>query len=163
VPAFAGLGAPYWNPEARGTMVGITRGTGVAHLARAALEAIAYQSRDVIDAMTADAGEPIHPEHGLRVDGGAVENDFLCQFQSDLLGVPVVRPRVRETTSLGAAYAAGLAVGFWSDLEELRDLWQAERVFEPRMDEPDRRRLYAGWRRAVRCALAWADDAADQR
>ena len=155
VPAFTGLGAPYWNSYARGTIVGLTRGTGAAHLARAALEAIAYQARDVIEAMSADAGAPT--QHGLRVDGGAVANDFLCQFQSDILGVPVVRPKVRETTALGAAYAAGLAVGYWKGLDEIELLWKADRVFEPELPEDERERLYAGWKRAVRCALSWAE------
>ncbi len=158
VPAFSGLGAPYWNAYARGTLVGLTRGNGRAHLARAALEAIAYQSRDVIEAMTADTGEPPSAERGLRIDGGAVANEFLCQFQADVLGIPVVRPAVRETTALGAAYAAGLAVGFWPDLDCLGRLWRAERRFEPRLGEEEREALYAGWKRAVRCALHWADD-----
>jgi glycerol kinase len=153
VPAFTGLGAPYWDPDARGTIVGLTRGTTAAHLARAALEAIAYQARDVIEAMAADAGAPLDPQHGLRVDGGAVANNFLCQFQSDILGVPVVRPKVLETTALGAAYAAGLAVGYWRDLSEIEHLWQADRVFEPQLAEDERERLYAGWKRAVRRAL----------
>jgi glycerol kinase len=163
VPAFTGLGAPYWNSYARGTIVGLTRGTGAAHVARATLEAIAYQARDVIDAMAADAatssgaGERATPQHALRVDGGAVANDFLCQFQSDVLGVPVVRPKVRETTALGAAYAAGLAVGYWKGLDEIELLWQADRVFEPMLPEEERERLYAGWKRAVRCALFCAE------
>lgn len=156
VPAFAGLGAPYWQPEARGTLVGLTRGTGADHLVRAALEAMAYQTRDVMDAMSADAGRPPNPAHGLRVDGGAVVNDFLCQFQADVLGIPVVRPQVGETTALGAAYAAGLAIGFWGGLEEVRQLWKADRTFEPTATEQRRERLYAGWQRAVRCALCWA-------
>jgi glycerol kinase len=162
VPAFAGLGAPYWQPEARGTIVGLTRGTTTAHLARAALEAICYQSRDVVDAMTADcweAGETVSEGSALRVDGGAVRNDFLCRFQSDVLGVPVVRPQVNETTALGAAFAAGLAVGYWDSLHELKGLWQADRTFEPQMGDDERERLYAGWQRAVKAALAWAKDA----
>jgi glycerol kinase len=141
--------------------VGLTRGTTTAHLARAALEAICYQSRDVVDAMTADcweAGETVSAGSALRVDGGAVANDFLCQFQSDVLGVPVVRPQVNETTALGAAFAAGLAVGYWDGVHELKDLWQADRAFEPAMAEEQREALYAGWRRAVRAALAWAED-----
>jgi len=157
VPAFTGLGAPYWEPEARGTVVGLTRGTTAAHIARAALEAIAYQARDVIDAMAADAGQPLDPQYGLRVDGGAVANNFLCQFQSDILGVPVVRPKVLETTALGAAYAAGLAVGYWRDLAEIEGLWQADRVFEPKLSADERETLYAGWKRAVRCALFSAE------
>jgi glycerol kinase len=157
VPTFTGFGAPYWNPYARGTIVGLTRGTSAAHLARAALEAIAYQARDVIDAMTADSGRPLDSRHGLRVDGGAVANNFLCQFQSDILGVPVVRPKVLETTALGAAYAAGLAVGYWKDLSEIERLRQPGRVFEPQLPAEERERLYAGWKRAVRCALFSAD------
>lgn len=155
VPAFAGLGAPHWNPHARGMVVGLSRGTSAAHLARAVLESMVYQTRDLIEAMphTGEGGE-----QSLKVDGGAVRNDFLCQFQSDLLGLPVVRPVVQETTSLGAAFAAGLAVGFWSGLEEIRTLWKVDRVFEPGMDGGLREELYSGWKRAVRAALAWADD-----
>ena len=155
VPAFAGLGAPYWNPHARGTLVGMTRGTSKAHLARAALESMCYQTRDLIEAMPEDEGDS---ESSLKVDGGAVANDFLCQFQSDVLGIPVVRPVVQETTALGAAFAAGLAVGFWSDFEEIRKLWKVDRVFEPRMSESQREDLYSGWKRAVRAALSWAED-----
>jgi glycerol kinase len=161
VPAFTGLGAPYWQPDARGTIVGVTRGTTVAHLARATLEAIAYQTRDVVDAMAADATaaglEDAGATHGLKVDGGAAGNDFLCQFQSDLLNMPVVRTVVRETTALGAAFAAGLAVGYWQDLEEIRRLWQVDRVFQPALDAARRARLYAGWQRSVRAALCWAE------
>ena len=135
VPAFAGLGAPHWDPYARGTMVGLTRGTSAAHLARAALESIAYQSRDVVAAMQADAGLSLTE---LRVDGGATANTLLMQFQADILGVPVVRPRVTETSALGAAYLAGLAVGYWTDQSQLDAQWQVERIFEPRMP-PDRR------------------------
>jgi len=164
VPAFAGLGAPYWNPYARGTIVGLTRGTTLPHLVRATLEAIAYQTRDVVEAMDADvlsagqeAGGAGQAElSSLKVDGGAVKNDFLCQFQSDLLGMPVVRPTVEETTALGAAYAAGLAVGYWRDPEEIRRLWKAERVFTPQMSAERRQKLYAGWKQAVQCALSWA-------
>jgi glycerol kinase len=146
VPAFVGLGAPYWDMYARGALVGLTRGTTRAHVVRAALEAIAYQTRDVLDLMAAEAGRR-PPE--LRVDGGATENDFLCQFQADVLGVPVLRPRVRETTALGAAYLAGMGVGLWRDAETLRGLWRLERAFEPAMDAARRDALYAGWRRAV--------------
>jgi len=168
VPAFAGLGAPYWDPYARGTIVGLTRGTTAAHLVRATLEAIAYQTRDIVEAMNADlrlgpaqaqapgAGRVAPDAPALRVDGGGARNDFLCQFQSDVLGVPVVRPTTEETTALGAAYAAGLAVGYWKDLDEIRHLWKADRVFQPQMASELRDRLYAGWRDAVRCALSWA-------
>ncbi|PZN09466.1 glycerol kinase GlpK [Thermaerobacter composti] len=156
VPAFAGLGAPYWDPYARGTIVGITRGTGRAHLARAALESIAYQTRDVLGAMEADSGLTLS---ALRVDGGAVVNDFLMQFQADVLGVPVDRPVVNETTALGAAYLAGLAVGFWKSREEIEQFWQRDRRFEPAMPEDVRERLYAGWRRAVERAKGWEEPA----
>ncbi|PZN13554.1 MAG: glycerol kinase [Bacillota bacterium] len=154
VPAFAGLGAPYWDPYARGTIVGITRGTGRAHLARAALESIAYQTRDVLSAMEADSGLALS---ALRVDGGAVVNNFLMQFQADILGVPVDRPVVNETTALGAAYLAGLAVGFWKNRDEIEQFWQRDRRFEPAMDEATRERLYAGWKRAVERARAWEE------
>jgi glycerol kinase len=157
VPAFVGLGAPYWDMYARGALVGLTRGTTRAHVARAALESIAYQTRDVLDAMAADAGG--RPA-ALRVDGGATENDFLCQFQADVLGLPVLRPRVRETTALGAAYLAGLGVGLWPGADALRALWRLERAFEPAMDPARRDELYAGWQRAVERARGWVDPAA---
>jgi glycerol kinase len=153
VPAFVGLGAPYWDMYARGTMVGLTRGTSRAHLARASLEAIAYQSRDVLDAMLADARVAVP---SLRVDGGAAANDFLCQFQADLLDARVVRPRVIETTAMGAAYLAGLAVGVWPSLDVLRAASAAERTFTPSMDPGRRAALYDGWRRAVERARDWA-------
>ncbi len=153
VPAFVGLGAPYWDMYARGTLVGLTRGTTRAHLARATLEAIAYQTRDVLEVMSREAGR-LPAE--LRVDGGATENDFLCQFQADILGVPLLRPRVRETTGLGAAYLAGLGVGLWRGPEALRDLWQLDRRFEPAMSADRREALYADWRRAVERARGWA-------
>jgi glycerol kinase len=153
VPAFVGLGAPYWDMYARGTIVGLTRGSTRAHLVRAALEAMAYQSRDVLDAMTADAGA--RPT-ALRVDGGATENDFLCQFQADLLGLPVLRPAVRETTALGAAYLAGLGVGLWVRPEGLRGLWRLDRAFEPQMSDDRRETLYEGWRRSIDRARGWA-------
>jgi len=164
VPAFAGLGAPYWEPYARGTLVGLTRGTTLAHITRATLEAIAYQVHDVVEAMNADvrlaAEENDRPnagsQLGLKVDGGAVKNSFLCQFQSDILGVPVVRPTVEETTALGAAYAAGLAVGYWKDLQEIQRLWKAERTFVPQLSAERRAELCRGWRQAVECALSWA-------
>lgn len=153
VPAFVGLGAPYWDPHARGTVVGLTRGAGRAHLVRAALEAIAYQTRDVLDAMQQDAGLRLQ---SLKVDGGAVGNNFLLQFQADILGVPVVRPVVTETTALGAAFLAGLAVGLWRDQQELAGLWQAERSFAPAMAPERREALYAGWQRAVARTRDWA-------
>jgi glycerol kinase len=152
VPAFVGLGAPYWDPYARGTVVGITRGTTRAHLVRAALEAIAYQSRDVLDTMAEESGAPLE---GLRVDGGAAANGFLCQFQADLLGVPVLRPAVTETTGLGAAYLAGVGAGLWT-LDDVRARWALERTFTPAMAAGTRDTLYAGWRRAVERARAWA-------
>jgi glycerol kinase len=147
VPAFVGLGAPYWRPEARGAIVGLTRGTSRTHLVRAALESIAYQSQDLFEAMLADSGQPATE---LRVDGGAARNDFLVQFQADLIGCPVVRPVDTETTALGAAYLAGLATGVFKSTDELRKLWRAERVFEPNMRPRDRDRLYSGWREAVK-------------
>jgi len=153
VPAFVGLGAPYWDAYARGTIVGLTRGSGRAHIARAALEGIAYQTRDVVAAMQRDSGLALHT---LRVDGGAARNNFLMQFQADILGVPVQRPAVVETTALGAAYLAGLAVGFWPSRAALADLWTEERTFEPAMDAAARDALYAGWQRAVERARGWA-------
>jgi glycerol kinase len=153
VPAFVGLGAPYWDMYARGALVGVTRGTSRAHVVRAALEAIAYQTRDVLDLMAAEAGR--RPAE-LRVDGGATENDFLCQFQADVLDLPVLRPRVRETTALGAAYLAGLGAGLWRDPEALRGLWQLDRAFRPAMPAERRAALYAGWTRAVDRARDWA-------
>jgi glycerol kinase len=153
VPAFVGLGAPYWDPYARGTLVGLTRGTGRAHLARAALEAIAYQSRDVLDAMAADARAPIT---SLRVDGGASANDFLCQFQADMLGVEVLRPSVTETTGLGAAYLAGVGAGLWQP-GDLGSRWRLDRRFVPRMAPAAREAAQRGWRRAIERARAWAE------
>src|SRR5213594_1599346 len=152
VPAFVGLGAPYWDMYARGTIVGLTRGTTGAHLARAALEAIAFQSRDVLEAMAADAGIAVRE---LRVDGGASANDFLCQFQADILEVAVLRPRIIETTALGAAYLAGLGAGLWRSLDDIERRWVLERRFEPRVDEATRAARYDGWRRAVERAKAW--------
>jgi glycerol kinase len=155
VPAFVGLGAPYWDMYARGALLGLTRGTTRAHVVRAALEAIAYQTRDVLQVMATDAGR--RPSE-LRVDGGATENDFLCQFQADVLDLPVLRPRVRETTALGAAYLAGLGVGLWRDVETLRQLWRLDRAFRPAMPAARRDALYAGWQRAVSRARDWARD-----
>ena len=155
VPAFAGLGSPHWDPYARGTISGLTRGSAAAHIARAALEAIAYQTADVLDAMQSDAGITI-PE--LRVDGGAASNDFLMQFQADVLGVPVVRPRVTETTALGAAYLAGLAVGYWKNAEEIDAQWQIERRFEPAMARAEVQRLRGGWNDAIARAKGSVSD-----
>ena len=156
VPALAGLGAPYWDPRARGTLLGITRGTTKAHLARACLEAIAFQTVELIDAMSADCGLALSE---LRVDGGAAASDLLMQIQADLLGVAVVRPRITETTALGAAYLAGLATGFWKDDGEIAALWERERVFEPRMARDEALSRLAGWKRAVERARGWAEDA----
>ena len=149
VPAFVGLGAPYWNAYARGTVVGLTRGSGRAHLARAALEAVAFQTRDVTDAMAADSGIALQ---ALRVDGGMVHNTFLMQFQADILGVPVQPAAVHETTALGAAYLAGLASGFWSSANDLTVHWRAERTYEPAMSADERDALYANWKHAVTTA-----------
>ena len=146
VPAFVGLGAPYWDQDARGAIVGLTRGATRAHVARAALEAMAYQTRDVVECMQKDSGIKAKE---LRVDGGATRNDFLLQFQADILGIPVVRPVITETTALGAAYLAGLAVGFWKNEKEIAKQWQVEKRFEPRMKKSERERLYAGWQEAV--------------
>ena len=154
VPAFVGLGAPYWDQYARGTIVGMTRGSGRAQIVRATLESIAYQTRDVVAAMSADSGLPLE---SLRVDGGAVVNDFLMQFQADMLAVPVQRPVVTETTALGAAYLAGLATGFWMSQDEIADQWQIERTFEPVMSADEREALYAGWQKAVERARDWAE------
>ncbi len=153
VPAFVGLGAPHWDMYARGAILGLTRGTTRAHLVRAALEAIAYQTREVLDAAASDAGLALTE---LRVDGGATANDLLMQFQADILGTPVVRPVVKESTALGAAYLAGLAVGYWASRDEIAANWAADRRFLPRMDEKEREHLYAGWRRAVARASGWA-------
>lgn len=155
VPAFAGLGAPHWNARARGSLFGVTRGTTSAHLARAALDSIAYQSLDVLKAMEADSGIRIGE---LRVDGGASANNLLMQFQADLLGVDAVRPRITETTALGAAYLAGLAIGYWQNVDELHSQWQLERRFAPSMQAEQVGSCLAGWQRAVRAAKAWADD-----
>jgi glycerol kinase len=154
VPAFSGLGAPYWDAYARGTVVGISRGTTKAHIARATLASIAYQSADVLEAMQKDAAIPLTE---LRVDGGAARNDLLMQFQADVLGVPVVRPIVTETTALGAACLAGLAVGFWESQEEIAAQWQLQRRFEPKMSGDERQQRLATWRRAVERARHWMD------
>ncbi|MEM9951610.1 MAG: glycerol kinase GlpK [Chloroflexota bacterium] len=154
VPAFVGLGAPYWDQYARGTIVGLTRGAGRAHVVRATLESIAYQTRDVLEAMKADSGLELP---ALRVDGGAVTNDFLMQFQSDILGVPVQRPAVTETTALGAAYLAGLAVGYWESQDEIQQQWRVDSTFEPSMSDDQRESLYAGWKKAVERSRDWSD------
>jgi len=156
VPAFAGLGAPHWDPYARGTIVGITRGTTAAHIARAALESIAYQVSDLLDAMAADAGIPLTE---LRVDGGAATNNTLMQFQADLLGVPVVRPVVTETTALGAAYLAGLAVGFWPSLDAISGQWQVDRRFEPAMPRSATAALRGQWTEALQRSKGWIKQA----
>ncbi|MDR3716312.1 MAG: glycerol kinase GlpK [Puia sp.] len=153
IPAFAGLGAPHWNQYARGSLFGITRGTTHAHIARAALESIAYQTYDVLKAMEADSGIGIKE---LRVDGGATANDLLMQFQSDILQVPVIRPTVYETTALGAAYLAGLAIGYWNNVEELQKQWQVDRTFTPAMKANKASELLRGWQRAVKAAIVWA-------
>jgi glycerol kinase len=152
VPAFTGLGAPYWDPLARGTIVGLTRGSTRAHLVRATLESIAYQSRDILECFVNDAGLQAR---ALQVDGGAAANDFLMQFQADVLGVPIRRPAVLETTALGAAYLAGLAVGLWPDREAIQANWAEDRRFEPALAEADREVLYAGWLRAVERSRGW--------
>lgn len=152
VPAFVGLGAPYWDQYARGLFIGITRGTRRAHLARAVLESIAYLTKDVLQEMERDSGIRVSE---LRVDGGAVNNNFLMQFQADILGVRVVRPVVQETTALGAAYLAGLATGVWESPNEIVKMWQIEKTFEPRMDEAQRTKLYSAWREAVSRSLGW--------
>ena len=145
-PAFVGLGAPYWDADARGILCGLTRASGRAHIVRATLESIAYQTRDLIDAMQADAGARISE---LRVDGGAAANNFLMQFQADILDCPIVRPADIETTALGAAYLAGLATGFWKSVADVEGFWRAERRFEPAMERATRDRLFAGWKDAV--------------
>lgn len=152
VPAFVGLGAPYWDMYARGTIVGITRGTKREHIIRATLESISYQTRDVLEAMIQDSGIDLQE---LKVDGGAVGNNFLMQFQADILGVPVQRPRITETTALGAAYLAGLAVGYWNSQDEIAEMWQIDKEFTPAMSDEARDKLYAGWKRAVERAVKW--------
>jgi glycerol kinase len=153
VPAFAGLGAPHWDQHARGTLVGMTRGTNAAHIARAALESIAYQTMEVLQAMEADANISIKE---LRVDGGATGNNLLMQFQADILQTKVVRPAITETTALGAAYLAGLSTGYWKDLEEIGRQWKMEKSFSPVLDQEQRRQWINGWNRAVNAAKSWA-------
>ena len=155
VPAFTGLGAPWWNQRARGMIVGITRGFSRAHLVRATLESLAYQSYDIARAMERDSGIKIAE---LKVDGGACANEYLMQFQSDIVGCEVFRPSCIETTALGAAYLAGLAVGYWEDKDDIRRNWQVDRTFSPAMDESERVKLLKGWHRAVKTALMWADE-----
>lgn len=155
VPAFTGLGAPYWDQYARGAVLGLTRGAGKAHLIRATVESLAYQVTDVIHAMEKDSGMKLS---SLRVDGGASANNFLMQFQSDLLDAQVVRPSCIETTALGAAYLAGLAAGFWKDAEEIRQNWKQEREFSPSVEPEKREALLKGWQKAVRCTFQWAKD-----
>ncbi len=154
VPAFAGLGAPHWNQYARGTIFGLTRGSSNAHIARAALDSIAYQTYDVLKAMEADSGISIAE---LRVDGGATVNNQLMQFQSDILNTKVVRPKITETTALGAAYLAGLAVGYWKNVDDIQEQWQVDKQFSPMMHEGKRNELVNGWQRAVKASIAWAD------
>jgi glycerol kinase len=153
VPAFTGLGAPHWDPYARGTIVGLTRGSGAGHIARAALESIAFQSAELLRAMRQDSGEVLKE---LRVDGGAAADDLLMQFQADLLGVPVVRPKVLETTALGAAYLAGLATGVWKNREEIAKQWQVERYFQPKMKRDEAEQRMGEWQRALERSKAWA-------
>lgn len=155
VPAFAGMGAPYWNQYARGTVVGITRGCTKEHFIRAALESIAYQAADVLRAMEQDSGLELK---SLKVDGGASANDFLMQFQADIVNTAVKRPKCIETTALGAAYLAGLATGYWKDRDEIRENWQIDTVFEQKMFEEKRKQLLKGWQKAVKCALVWAEE-----
>lgn len=155
VPAFAGLGAPYWNQYARGTVVGITRGCTKEHFIRAALESIAYQTADVLKAMEQDSGLVLK---SLKVDGGASANDFLMQFQADIVKLQVERPKCIETTALGAAYLAGLAVGYWKDKKEIRENWQIGARFESKMPQNRRTELLRGWKKAVKCALAWTEE-----
>jgi glycerol kinase len=155
VPAFSGLFAPYWRSDARGALVGLTRFVNRGHIARAALEATAFQTREVIDAVNADSGVPLTE---IKVDGGMIANNLLMQFQADILGVPVVRPVVAETTALGAAYAAGLAVGFWAGLDELRTNWQEDSRWTPQMDSTERNRQLRNWKKAVTKTFGWVDE-----
>ena len=152
VPAFVGLGTPYWDSEARGAIFGLTRGTEKEHFIRATLESLAYQTKDVLTAMEADSGIELKK---LRVDGGAVKNNFLMQFQSDILNVPVERPKINETTALGAAYLAGLAVGFWEDRNEIAEKWKVDKDFDVKMEEEERSDLYNGWKDAVEATRAY--------
>jgi glycerol kinase len=155
VPAFVGLGAPYWDMYARGTIVGLTRGSNRGHLARATLESLCYQTRDVFECIKADSGRPLDE---VKVDGGAIGNDLLMQIQSDILGIPVIRPETVETTALGAAYLAGLAVGYWQNQDEIAANWREEARFTPQIEDAERERLYTQWKRAVECAKGWATE-----
>ena len=155
VPAFTGLGAPYWSQRARGAIVGITRGFSRAHLVRATVESLAYQTNDICEAMAQDLGKPIS---SLKVDGGASTNNFLLQFQSDISRCRVFRPKCVETTALGAAYLAGLAVGYWQSRDDIRANWAVDRSFDPRMPEVLVKEKLHGWHKAVKCALLWAED-----
>jgi glycerol kinase len=154
VPAFVGLGAPYWDQYARGLIIGLTRGSTIEHIARATVDSMAYQTREVLEAMQADSGVTLKE---LKVDGGAVVNNDLMQFQADILGVAVERPQVAETTALGAAYLAGLAVGFWKDTGDVTSNWALDRRFEPKMDEGKREKLFRGWKKAVQRSLDWEE------
>ncbi|WP_240759823.1 FGGY family carbohydrate kinase, partial [Phytoactinopolyspora endophytica] len=158
VPAFSGLFAPYWRSDARGAIVGLTRYVTKGHLAQAVLQATAFQSLEVIEAMNADSGVPLK---SLKVDGGMVGNELLMQFQADILGVPVIRPVVAETTALGAAYAAGLAVGFWESEEDIRTNWAQDKQWDPQMDETERDKQYRRWKKAVTKTFDWVDDETD--
>ncbi len=160
VPAFVGLGAPYWDPYARGTVVGITRGTKKEHFIRAALESLAYQTYDILMAMQEDSGIRLK---ALKVDGGACENNFLMQFQSDILNVDVQRPREIETTALGAAFLAGLAVGYWKDKEDIALHWAVSKTFKPSMEKEKRKELLNGWHGAVKRSMGWANEQTAQR
>lgn len=155
VPAFTGLGAPHWDQYARGTIVGITRGVNKYHIIRATLESLAYQVNDVLQAMEADSGISLS---ALKVDGGASANDFLMQTQTDLIGAPVKRPKCIETTAMGAAYLAGLAVGYWKDKEEVIRNWAIDQIFEPKIEETERKKKIKGWNKAVRYAFDWAKE-----
>ena len=155
VPAFSGLFAPYWKSDARGAIVGMTRYVNKYHISRAALEATAYQTREVLDAMNKDSGVDLT---ALKVDGGMVYNETLMQFQADILGVPVVRPKVAETTALGASYAAGLAVGFWGSVDDLRKNWQMDKTWKPKMEDKTRKQLYKGWLKAVERTFDWVEE-----
>jgi glycerol kinase len=154
VPAFSGLFAPYWRSDARGVIAGLTRYVNKGHIARAALEASAYQTLDIMEAMKKDSGVEIN---SLKVDGGMVANELLMQFQADLLNVPVIRPSITETTALGAAYAAGLAVGFWTSMQDLKKYWSVDKTWQPQMDDGARQAGIRGWRKAVQRTLDWVD------
>jgi glycerol kinase len=155
VPAFTGLGAPHWDQYARGTIVGLTRGVNKYHIIRATLDSLAYQTNDVLQAMKADSGIELA---ALKVDGGASANNYLVQTQSDISGAPVLRPQCVETTAMGAAYLAGLAVGYWNDLDEIRRNWAVDRNFTPKITQEEREKRIRGWKKAVRCTMDWAKD-----